>query len=172
MRSHYGVNISCGFISDIRSEKILSFFPASDKISSKYLSSFCRERKLLGTGLFSNILFLISLSEVCFKNLALVHSCNYLLNFHLFIFPEDLLENLDVVYSSWDIFSFEDSDDEPSSISKSSDKSLLLSLADSSKDEMYFHSLDPLSFFLGDYCILFSWPSLLFCLDNVMTIAI
>ena len=44
-------------------------------------------------------------------------------------------------------FSFEDSDDEPSSVSESSDESLSLSPSDSSEDELYFLFLDPLSFF-------------------------
>ena len=65
---------------------------------------------------YSNILFLISWSEMCFKNLALDHFFSCLLNFHLFFFSEDLVENLDEVCSSWNISSFEDSGDEPLSI--------------------------------------------------------
>ena len=58
---------------------------------------------------------------MCFKNLALAHFFNCLLNFHLLFFAEDLLENLDEVCSSRSISFFEDSDDEPLSISESSD---------------------------------------------------
>ena len=50
-------------------EKISSFFPSSEKILSKLLSSFCRKVKLLRTGLISKILSLISWSGVCFKNI-------------------------------------------------------------------------------------------------------
>ena len=54
------------------------------------------------------------------------------------------------------------SDDEPSSISESSDVYLSLSLSDSSEDELYFLFLDPLPFLLGQSCLLFFWPSLFF----------
>ena len=37
---------------------------------------------------------LISWSEMCFKNLGSVHFFDCLLNFHLFFFTEDLVENL------------------------------------------------------------------------------
>ena len=48
------------------------------------------------------------------------------------------------------------SDDEPSSISESSDVYLSLSLSDSSEDELYFLFLDPLPFFLGSLAFYFS----------------
>ena len=57
----------------------------------------------------------------------------------LFFFAEDMAENLDEVCSSWDISSFEDSDDEPLSISESS---FSLSLFDSPTDGLYFLFLD------------------------------
>ena len=100
---------------------------------------------------------------MCFRNLLLAHFFNCLLNFHLFFFVEDLVENLDEVCLSWDISSFEDFDDEPLSIFESSDdESLSLSLFDSSNGELYFLFLDPLFFFLGEFCLLFSWPFLFF----------
>ena len=58
---------------------------------------------------------------MCFENLALAHFFNCLLNFPLFFFAEDLVENINEACLSWDISFFEDSDDEPSSISQSSD---------------------------------------------------
>ena len=64
------VKFSCALISDL-SQKISFFFPVSDKISGKQSPSFCRERKLFGTGLFSNKLCLISWSEMRFKSLPI-----------------------------------------------------------------------------------------------------
>ena len=62
----------------------------------------------------------------------------------LFFFAEDMAENLDEVCSSWDISSFEDSDDEPLSIFESfDDDSFSLSLFDSPTDGLYFLFLDP-----------------------------
>ena len=48
---------------------------------------------------------------------------------------------------SWDISFLEDSDDEPESISESSDESSSLLVSDSSKDELYFLFLDTFIFF-------------------------
>ena len=101
------VKFSCAFISDL-SEKISALFPVSDKISGKQPSSFCQERKLFGTGLFSNKLSLISWSKMRFKSLPLGQFFHFLLSFLLFFFVEDLVENLDGVCSSWEISSFED----------------------------------------------------------------
>ena len=87
-------------------------------------------------------------SEMCFKKLSFALLFNCLLNVHLFFFAEDLVGNLDEVCTFWDISSFKDSDDEPLSISESSeDESSSLSLSDSSEDELYFLFLDPLYFF-------------------------
>ena len=72
----------------------------------------CRERKLLGTLLFSNILSLVSCSQLCFENLALAHFFGCWLNIYLFFFAEDFVENIEEVCSSWGISFFEDSDDE------------------------------------------------------------
>ena len=91
--------------------------------------SFCRERKLLVTGLFSYIPSLVSCSELCFKNLTLAHFFNCWLNVYLFFFAEDFVENFEEVRSSWGISSFEDSDDELSSLRESSDESSSLSLS-------------------------------------------
>ena len=78
---------------------------------------------------------------MCFRNLALALFSNCLLNFHLFFFAEGLVENLDEVYSFCEVSSFEDSDDEPLSISESSaDESSSLSLSDSSEDKLYILS--------------------------------
>ena len=109
------------------------------------------------------MLSLIIWSEMCFKNLPLAHFFNCLLNFHLFFFAEDMTESLDEVCSSWDISSFEDSDDEPLSISESSDaESFSLSLFDSPTNGLCFLFLDPFFSFLGEPCLLFFWLSLFF----------
>ena len=93
---------------------------------------------------------------MCFKNLPLAHFLNCFLNFDLFFFAEDLVENLDEVCLSWDISSFEDSDDESLSISESSDdESSSLSLSNSSEFKLYLLLLGPLFFFLGESCLLF-----------------
>ena len=84
-----------------------------------------------------------------------------MLNFHLFFFAKDLVENFDEVRSFWNISSCEDSDDEQFSISDSSDESSSLSLSHSSVDKLYFLFLDPLSLFLGEFYLSF-WPSLFF----------
>ena len=128
--------------------------------------------KLLVTALFCKIVSLISWSEMCFKNLALTHFFNCLLNFHLLFFGEDLVENLDEVFSSWGVSFFEDFDDEPLSISESfDDESSSLSLSDSSEDELYFLFLDPLSFFLGVFLFIFL-ATFSFHLNIVVTFAI
>ena len=91
-----------------------------------------------------------------FKNLPLAHFLNCFLSFHLFFFAEDLVENLDEVCLSWDISSFEDSDDESLSISESpGDESSSLSLSNSSEFELYFLLLGPLFFVLGESYLLF-----------------
>ena len=105
-----------------------------------------------------------------FKNLALAHFFNCLLNFHLFFFTEDLVENFDEICSSLDVSSFEDSDYEPSSISESSDESSSLSLSHSSEDELYFIFIAPI--FLcrkvlpSTFLVIF-----IFCLAIAMTLA-
>ena len=110
---------------------------------------------------------------MCFKYLPLAHFFNCLLNFCLLFFAEDLVENLDEVCPSWDISSYEDSDDEPLSIFESSDdESSSLSLSDSFEDELYFLFLDLLFFFLGRVLPFIFLDAFIFCLDIVVTLAI
>ena len=110
---------------------------------------------------------------MCLRNLPLAYFFNCLLNFHLLFFAEDLAENLDKVCLSWDISSFEDFDDEPLSISESSDdESPSLSLSNSSKDELYFLFLDPLFFFFKRVLPFIFLAIFIFRLDIVMNFAI
>ena len=109
------------------------------------------------------MLSLISWSEMCFKNFA----CGLL--FQLFAKFPFILFRWRLGREPWwgmlilGISSFEDSYDEPLSISESSDdESSSLSLSDSPEDELYFLFLDPLFFFLGESYLLFFWPSLFF----------
>ena len=81
----------------------------------------------------------------------------------------DLVENLDEICSSWDISPFEDCDGKLSSVSESYDESSSLSLSDSSENELYSLFLDPLSFFLGESCLLFFWTLLLHLLFKVLS---
>ena len=77
------------------------FHPSSQPLFQQVVIEFLSRKKLLGTGLFSNTLPLVSWSEMCFKNLALALFFTFLINLHLFVFTGDLIKNLDEGCSSW-----------------------------------------------------------------------
>ena len=145
------VKFSCALISDL-SQKISFFFPVSDKISGKQSPSFCRERKLFGTGLFSNKLCLISWSEMRFKSLPIFQ---FFTKFSFILFRWTLGGEPwwgMLILGNFILWRF---------LMMSHCQYLSpLSLSDSLDDELYFLFLDPLFFFLGESCPLFFWTSL------------